>query len=119
MGALLSLRDSGPLAADVMIGSDALRVGVRAALDALAAQVGAAGTDAGAAFATWRDTDMGGLEKPAANASVSVVAVAGRPTLVVDPAAAGRLPDCSPNSGAAMRGPQPAGQRSRNAQTGR
>ncbi|MBN7830377.1 hypothetical protein J5H37_10520 [Stenotrophomonas maltophilia] len=91
VGALLSLRDSGPLAADVMIGSEALRAGVRAALDALAAQVGAAGTDAGAAFAAWRGTDMSGLEKPAANASVSVVAVAGRPTLVVDPAAAGKV----------------------------
>lgn len=91
VGALLSLRDSGPLAADVMIGSDALRAGVRAALDALAAQVGAAGADAGTAFAAWRGTDMGGLEKPAANASVSVVAVAGRPTLVVDPAAAGKV----------------------------
>lgn len=31
VGALLSLRDSGPLAADVMIGSDALRNGVRSA----------------------------------------------------------------------------------------
>ncbi len=34
---------------------------------------------------------MGGLEKPAATASVRVVAVAGRPTLVVDPAAAGKV----------------------------
>ncbi|MDV9041809.1 hypothetical protein [Stenotrophomonas sp. RAC2] len=91
VGALLSLRDSGPLAADVMIGSDALRAGVRTALDALAAQVATAGADAGTAFAAWRGTDMGGLEKPAATASVSVVAVAGRPTLVVDPASAGKV----------------------------
>ncbi len=90
-GALLSLRDSGPLAADVMIGSDALRAGVRAALDALGAQVGAAGADAGSAFAAWRAGGMAGLEKPAATASVGVVAVAGRPTLVVDPAAAGKV----------------------------
>lgn len=91
VGALLSLRDSGPLAADVMIGSDALRNGVRAALDALAVQVGASGADAASAFSTWRGADMAALEKPVANASVSVTTVAGRPTLVVDPAAGGKV----------------------------
>ncbi|MHC1655237.1 hypothetical protein ACODUL_18340 [Stenotrophomonas maltophilia] len=91
VGALLSLRDSGPLAADVMIGSEALRNGVRAALDALAAQVGASGADAASAFSAWRAADMGALEKPVAAASVSVAAVAGRPTLVVDPAAGGKV----------------------------
>lgn len=91
VGALLSLRDSGPLAADVMIGSEALRNGVRAALDALGAQVAGAGADASSAFTAWRSADMGALEKPAANGSVSVAAVAGRPTLVVDPAAGGKV----------------------------
>lgn len=91
VGALLTLRDSGPLAADVMIGSDALRNGVRAALDALATQVAGTGADAAAAFTTWRSTDMATLEKPVANASVSVAAIAGRPTLLVDPAAGGKV----------------------------
>ena len=119
VGALLSLRDSGPLAADVMIGSDALRVGVRAALDALAAQVGAAGTDAGAAFATWRDTDMGGLEARRQRVGQR----GGR----CRPSDAGGRPGGSGQGCRTVRrtvaqlcaGPQPAGQRSRNAQTGR
>lgn len=83
VGALLSLRDSGPLAVDVAISTDPLRAGVRAALDALATQVGASGGDAATAFAAWRGSDMVALEKGTGTASVSVAAVAGRPTLVV------------------------------------
>lgn len=91
IGALLTLRDSGPLAADVMIGSEALRNGVRAALDALAAQVAGTGAEAATAFNAWRSADMAALEKPVANGSVSVAAIAGRPTLLVDPAAGGKV----------------------------
>lgn len=91
VGALLSLRDSGPLAVDVAISSDPLRVGVRAALDALATEVGASGGDAAAAFTAWRGSDMAALEKGPGNASVSVAAVAGRPTLVVAAAAGGKV----------------------------
>lgn len=83
VGALLSLRDSGPLAVDVAISTDPLRAAVRAALDALAVEVGASGGDAAAAFTAWRGSDMVALEKGAGGASVSVAAVAGRPTLVV------------------------------------
>jgi hypothetical protein len=91
VGALLSLRDSGPLAVDVAISSDTLRAGVRAALDALATDVGASGGDAAAAFTAWRGSDMAALEKGPGNASVSVAAVAGRPTLVVAAAAGGKV----------------------------
>lgn len=91
VGALLSLRDSGPLAVDVAISSDPLRAGVRAALDALATEVGASGSDAAAAFSAWRGSDMAALEKGPGNASVSVAAVAGRPTLVVAAAAGGKV----------------------------
>lgn len=91
VGALLSLRDSGPLAADVVIGSDALRTAVRAALDALAAQVSASGADAAGAFTAWRASEMGGLESAAPAASVRVASVAGRPTLLVDPAAGAKV----------------------------
>ncbi|MDX3934297.1 hypothetical protein [Stenotrophomonas sp.] len=83
VGALLSLRDSGPLAVDVAISTDPLRAAVRAALDALAVEVGASGGDAAAAFTAWRGSDMVALEKGAGGGSVSVAAVAGRPTLVV------------------------------------
>jgi len=83
IGALLSLRDSGPLAVDVAISTDPLRAAVRAALDALAVEVGASGGDAAAAFTAWRGSDMVALEKGAGGGSVSVAAVAGRPTLVV------------------------------------
>lgn len=83
VGALLSLRDSGPLAVDVAISSDPLRAAVRAALDALASEVGAGGSDAASAFSTWRGSDMAALEKTPGSASVSVAVVAGRPTLVV------------------------------------
>ncbi|AHY60348.1 cellulose biosynthesis cyclic di-GMP-binding regulatory protein BcsB [Stenotrophomonas rhizophila] len=83
VGALLSLRDSGPLAIDVAISTDPLRAGVRAALDALATEVGASGGDAASAFSAWRGSDMAALEKGTGTASVSVAAVAGRPTLVV------------------------------------
>ena len=83
VGALLSLRDSGPLAIDVAISTDPLRAGVRAALDALATEVGASGGDAASAFTAWRGSDMAALEKGTGTASVSVAAVAGRPTLVV------------------------------------
>ncbi|WP_256775376.1 MULTISPECIES: cellulose biosynthesis cyclic di-GMP-binding regulatory protein BcsB [unclassified Stenotrophomonas] len=91
VGALLSLRDSGPLAVDVAISSDPLRAGVRAALDALATEVGASSSDAAAAFSAWRGSDMAALEKGPGNASVSVAAVAGRPTLVVAAAAGGKV----------------------------
>ncbi len=91
VGALLSLRDSGPLAVDVAISSDPLRAGVRAALDALATEVGASGSDAAAAFSAWRGSDMAALEKGPGNASLSVAAVAGRPTLVVAAAAGGKV----------------------------
>ncbi|UYB51664.1 cellulose biosynthesis cyclic di-GMP-binding regulatory protein BcsB [Xanthomonas sp. AM6] len=83
VGALLSLGDAGPLAVDVAVLSDPLRAGVRAALDALAGEVGAASPDAASAFAAWRKADMAGFEQPAAKASVQVALVGGRPTLLV------------------------------------
>lgn len=91
VGALLSLRDTGPLAVDVAISSDPLRAGVRAALDALATEVAGTGADAGTAFTAWRNSDMAVLEKGPGNASVSVAAIAGRPTLVVAPAAGAKV----------------------------
>ncbi|MBN6150050.1 hypothetical protein JR065_06835 [Xanthomonas sp. AmX2] len=83
VGALLSLGEAGPLAADVAVLSDPLRAGVRAALDALATQVAAAAPDAATAFADWRKADMAGFEQPAGTASVQVALVGGRPTLLV------------------------------------
>lgn len=83
VGALLSLRDSGPLAVDVAISTDPLRAAVRAALDALAVEVAGSGSDAASAFGAWRGSDMAALEKGPGSASVSVAAIAGRPTLVV------------------------------------
>lgn len=91
IGALLSLKDSGPLAADVVIGSDALRQAVRAALDALAAEASAAGSETGAAFAAWRSSAMPGLEKGVGTGSIGVVPVAGRPTLLVNPDAGAKV----------------------------
>jgi len=87
VGALLSLHGDGPLAADVVIDSEPLRAAVRAALDALAAQVTAAGGDTAAAFAAWRAVSMSPLEKGTGESSVGVAPVAGRPTLLVNPAA--------------------------------
>ncbi|QDI04623.1 hypothetical protein E4A48_13825 [Xanthomonas cerealis pv. cerealis] len=83
VGALLSLRDGGPLAVDAAVLSDPLRAGVRAALDALGAQVASAAPDAASAFAAWRKADMAGFEQPAGTASVQVALVGGHPTLLV------------------------------------
>jgi len=91
VGALLSLRDSGPLAADVVIDSEPLRAAVRTALDALAAQAAAAGSDTAAAFAAWRAASMAPLEKGLGKDSVGVAPVAGRPVLLVAPAAGAKV----------------------------
>lgn len=91
VGALLSLHGEGPLAADVVINSEPLRKAVRAALDALAAQAGAAGGDTAAAFAAWRAASMSPLEKGVGDGSVGVALVAGRPTVLVNPDAAAKV----------------------------
>ena len=91
IGALLSLHDSGPLAADVMVGSESLRTAVRSALDALAAQAKAIDGDTAAAFANWRKVMMAPLESDAGDVSVNVAAVAGRPVLLVHPNAGAKV----------------------------
>jgi hypothetical protein len=91
VGALLSLGDAGPIAADVAVLSDPLRAGVRVALDALGREVGAAGPEAAAAFAAWRKAGMAGYEQALGTASLQVTLVGGRPTVLVAPGAGAKV----------------------------
>lgn len=91
VGALLSLRDSSPLAADVVIDNDQMRKSSTAALDALAAQVAASGNDAGNAFSSWRNADMSALEKGISKDAIRVASLAGRPALFVNEATAAKV----------------------------
>lgn len=91
VGALLSLRDQGPLAVDVVVGSAALNKAVKAAMDALDVQVAATGNEAKAAFANWRAVATSGIEKAQGETSVAATQLSGRPILLVNDGAGAKV----------------------------
>lgn len=84
VGALLSLPATAALEADVAVSSPELQAQVKAAVDALATEVQAAGADAGAAFASWRTGMMSGLEGTLGSSTLAVKLVSGHPVLLVN-----------------------------------
>lgn len=85
VGALLVLPGS-PLGADVAVADPALISGIRAALDALAARLGTAGT----AFGDWRARAASLGAASIAADEVSLQSLAGRPVIAVGGAAGGK-----------------------------
>ncbi|MBE9608266.1 cellulose biosynthesis cyclic di-GMP-binding regulatory protein BcsB [Chitinilyticum piscinae] len=80
LGALLVLGRQGPLSADLLVDSPALRGAIQKALDALQAQMAEVSADSAASFAAWRSKRFA---LPQANDSIALGQFAGQPLIIV------------------------------------
>ncbi|RYX94164.1 MAG: cellulose synthase [Comamonadaceae bacterium] len=85
IGALLALGTAGPVRADIVIADKAMSAGLKAAFDALAAQLQSATPDAVTAFAEWRAAalDPWAATAAAGTGDVRLAPLFGRPAIVV------------------------------------
>ncbi|MEO8385583.1 MAG: hypothetical protein ABI583_10095 [Betaproteobacteria bacterium] len=83
IGALLSLGQSGPFRADIIINDKAMGSAMRAAFDALRSQLQTSAPDAVMAFTEWRTRALDPATPPPVAKRIQLAYAFGRPTIIV------------------------------------